>query len=86
MCAELGNATLNVRTGLKRGNVTMHFMIITRPTIRPGLAGTVPVQTSVLLSRSDQQNVPEFHFSEIFKMNSSLMIHCSEIIPLNGHL
>jgi len=27
------------------------------------------------------QNVPEFHFSEIFKNNSSLMMHCYEIIP-----
>jgi len=25
--------------------------------------------------------VPEFHFSVIFKMNSSLMMHCYEIIP-----
>jgi len=33
-----------------------------------------------------EQNVPEYHFSEIFKMNSSLMTHCYEIIPLNGHL
>jgi len=24
---------------------------------------------------------PEFYFSEIFKINSSLMMHCYEIIP-----
>jgi len=33
----------------------------------------------------DLPYVPEFHFSEIFKMNSSLMTHCYEIIPLHGH-
>jgi len=38
-----------------------------------------------------QQNVLEFHFGKIFevkffKMNSRLMMHCYEIIPLNGHL
>jgi len=43
------------------------------PTLR--LAGTVPV------SRPSQQNVPEFRFSEIFKINSSRMMHCYEIIP-----
>jgi len=31
--------------------------------------------------RPGEQNVPEFHFSEVFKINSSLMMHCSEIIP-----
>ena len=30
---------------------------------------------------SVKQNVPEFHFSEIFKINSNLMMHCYEIIP-----
>ena len=33
------------------------------------------------LSRPGWQNVPEFHFSEIFKINSSLMMHCYEILP-----
>jgi len=49
------------------------------PTIR--LAGTVPVLTSVPVSRPGKQNVPEFHFSEVFKINSSLMMHFYEIIP-----
>ena len=37
------------------------------------------------LSRFKRQSrlakCPEFHFSEIFKINSSLMMHCYEIIP-----
>jgi len=51
-----------------------------RPTMHLDLAGTVPV------SRPGKQNVLEFHFSEIFKMNSSLMMHCYVIIPFNGNL
>jgi len=39
-----------------------YILIKVGPTVRPGLAGIVPV------SRPGQQNVPEFHFSEFSKV------------------
>jgi len=49
-------------------DVRFRFYILAKvvPTVRPGLAGTVPSRLA---------------FCEIFKINSSLMMHCCEIVP-----
>ena len=56
--------------------VRFRFQILVKvgPTIRPGL-NICPGVPSLLAK------CPKFHFSEFFKINSSLMMHCYEIIP-----